>query len=414
MLRRLRATGFKSLVDVDLEMRPVTVLFGPNGAGKSNVLDALQALSRIATERTLKDALAPPIRGYASEVFTMPAGGLAALLNQKTAEFRLSADIVARGAKGHSSFRYDIDVGIAPASGSLTTVDERLTRLKADGKPTGNARIERLDRDQFVVRANRQGHPRHVPTPLNHALLSDPTLTSPYYHDIDVVREELTSWRTYFLEPAVAMRSPSPPSVVQDIGSRGENLAPFLHHLQQEHPERYKAVVRAVRQVVPSIERIDVELDVHRGTLDLVVHDGHIPYSSRVISEGTLRILALASIAVNPYPAGLIAFEEPENGVHPRRVATIARFLLNTAQRSQVVVTSHSPTFLGEMLRLGREQDDATIGLFACRHGIGGTEITPFQDPGPLFEETNVAEALAASGEDRLVEEMYLRGWLDA
>ena len=64
MLRSLHIKGFKSLADVQLALPRLTVLFGPNAAGKSNVLDAVQALSRIGTLRTLSDALAEPIIGF--------------------------------------------------------------------------------------------------------------------------------------------------------------------------------------------------------------------------------------------------------------------------------------------------------------------------------------------------------------
>ena len=87
MLKKLTVKGFKSLEDVAVEFPRMAVLFGPNAAGKSNLLDAVQALSRIGTSRTLSDALSEPIRGYPIEAFAFPAGGLAALLSQTTASF---------------------------------------------------------------------------------------------------------------------------------------------------------------------------------------------------------------------------------------------------------------------------------------------------------------------------------------
>ena len=56
MLKRIKIQGYKSLVDVEVSLEPLSVLFGPNVSGKSNFLDALQLLSGIATSRTLKEA----------------------------------------------------------------------------------------------------------------------------------------------------------------------------------------------------------------------------------------------------------------------------------------------------------------------------------------------------------------------
>jgi len=53
MLRRLVVNGFKSLSEVGVEFPRMTVLFGPNAAGKSNLLEAIQALSRVGTSRML-------------------------------------------------------------------------------------------------------------------------------------------------------------------------------------------------------------------------------------------------------------------------------------------------------------------------------------------------------------------------
>jgi predicted ATP-dependent endonuclease of OLD family len=95
MLTRLSVSGFKSLRNVTVDFPMLTVLFGPNAAGKSNLIDAVQAVSRIGTSRMLADALTEPIRGYPIEAFTFPPGGLRALLSQDTASFTLQADLQA-------------------------------------------------------------------------------------------------------------------------------------------------------------------------------------------------------------------------------------------------------------------------------------------------------------------------------
>ena len=60
MIRRIHIQRYKSLRDVDVTLKPLSVLFGPNAAGKSNFIDALQLLSRIAGSRSLKEAFEPP------------------------------------------------------------------------------------------------------------------------------------------------------------------------------------------------------------------------------------------------------------------------------------------------------------------------------------------------------------------
>src|SRR3972149_537191 len=123
MLKRIRVQGFKSLADIEVEFPALPVLLGPNASGKSNLLDALLILSRLATERTLADALSGPVRGYPAELFRFPAGGLSSLLEKDRAEFALEADLE---MKGRDRMRYGVAVEIEPRSGSLSVINEYL------------------------------------------------------------------------------------------------------------------------------------------------------------------------------------------------------------------------------------------------------------------------------------------------
>ncbi|MEP0842447.1 MAG: AAA family ATPase [Phycisphaerae bacterium] len=415
MLARLHVQGFKSLNDVEVSLPRLTVLFGPNAAGKSNLLDSVQALSRIGTSRTLSDALAEPIRGYSTEAFALPPGGLAALLSMKESRFTLEADL-ALGKDCKDLFRYRVGVAIQPASGGLTITDEYLTALTSKGEPKGNPTIELVGDQLRIRRKSKPAHPRQEPVGLNHSLLSDPRLGGVEYRAIERCRNELVGWRVYYLDPRVAMRSAKPPAEVTDIGVLGEDIAPFLYRLRAEHPRNFQAIKRTLRSVVPSIEDLEVDLDHRRGTLDVLIRQDGTDYSSRIISEGTLRVLALCAIAANPWGGSLIAFEEPENGVHPRRIELVASLLLSIAesQRRQVIITTHSPLFCDAVLRGAKElPDKPDVALFNVRRDSGGTQVSPFDPSAPLFQDSEISRALTSEREDGLFESLAMRGMLD-
>ena len=428
MLERIRVRGYKSLHDVDVRFRPLLVVFGPNAAGKSNFVESLLLLSRIVTEQTLRDAFDEPLRGHAHEQFSVPETGLAGLLAQKESSLALEADLAAeRTAESRAldRLRYRIEVGIRPA-GELVVRDEYLARLKRDGGEKGSPRIQLGEgRDGgpprvVVRRLGRAGHPTYEERGLGHALVSNRQYGgATRYPDFDRLRAELSSWRTYYLDPRTAMRAPQAPKEVYDIGARGEWLAPFLYRLQvhAEHGRRFAAVRRALQTAIPSVDQLDVTLDERRGTLDITVVQDGTPFSSRVISEGTLRVLALCALAANPWPGALVAFEEPESGVHPRRVEVVARLLLTLVNRGhrQVVVTTHSPALVKALLHLQRQDATArdTIGLLRCGQSAGHTTLSPFDADLPLFHDRSVQEALKAPEDDRVIEEMLTRGWVD-
>lgn len=411
MLRRLSIEGFKSLRKVAIEYPKFTVLFGPNAAGKSNVLDAVQALSRVGTGRTLVEALAEPIRGYAIELFAFPPGGLPELLSSPEAGFSLEADLDVSKER----YRYRVAIKIQPGSGNLSVGDEYLTALNKKGEPKETPAIERVGDQLRIRRKSKPAHPRHEDLGRNHTILSDPRLGGVEYRGLERVRNELSGWRTYYLDPRVAMRAARPPAAVDDIGILGGDIAPFLYRLGAEKPKHFDAVKRTLCSLVPGVEDLVVDLDKRQGTLDIRIRQEGTQFSSRVISEGTLRVLALCAIAVNPWGGSLLAFEEPENGVHPRRVELIAQLLASVATRQgrQVVVTSHSALFCNCVLNLSRERPDE-IRLLKVRRAGTATEVLPFNASGALFQDQEIARVLAEGREDNLFESLLVRGLLDA
>jgi predicted ATPase len=425
VLDRIAIRGFKSLHDVELRLAPLVVVFGPNAVGKSNLLEALMLLGRLVTERTVSDALAPPIRGYPLEAFSLPRGGLRDLLEQDAVTLTLEADLRPPTLAGKDEMlRYRAAITTTPRTGEVKVVDEYLTRLDRTGQPRAGfkPRIEKIG-DHLVVRQlGEAGTPRHEPTGLNHSIVSNLQYSGDNrFPDLDRLRAELGGWRTYYLDPARAMRVAQPPRETSDIAPSGELIAPFLYRLKgsDKYARHFQAVARALRTVIPNIESLSVDLDPERGTIDLRICQQGTEYSSRVISEGTLRILALCSIAANPWPARLVAFEEPENGVHPRRIEVIAKLLASIPSKEdrQVVVTTHSPTFLSAMLEMQREQP-ALIKLVRCIQDGRATRVQPFDDPLPLLQNEEVKAALTSNEDlaaetERIISTLLRQGWLD-
>lgn len=402
MLRKLKIRDFKSIREADVGFPQLTVLFGPNAAGKSNLLDAIQALSRVTNERTISDALSEPIRGHPIESFAFPSGGLGQFLGQDKACFLLEADLEVK----KELFRYRVEVAIQPRSGSLSVTDEYLAVLSKKGDVKGSPSIEPAGGQILVRRRTTGSRPRYEMLGQNHTIVSDPSLIGPVFRQVEHCRREMAGWRIYYLDPRVAMRAAKPPAEVSDIGVLGENIAPFLYRLRAEKPKDFEAVRRTLCSVVPDIEHVDVDLDKRRGTLEILIRQNGIDFSSRIISEGTLRVLALCAIAVNPWGGSLVAFEEPENGVHPRRLMLIAQLLISlaTERQTQVIVTTHSPLFCQEIVNYVNRSPATTDvlerpAILNVRQEQGTTVIRRLGAIEPLFADTEIQEGLAEKSE---------------
>ena len=436
MLRRIHIRGYKSLVNVEVRLRPLTLLFGPNAAGKSNFLDALQLLSNLATSRTLNEAFDPPYRGKPLESFTLGEGGLSGLVEQERLIFSIEADLelsdtivdsvnrqikeMRRPSAGHRSeepskgsvfvrernLRYRVEIEMLPRSGFLRVTDEYLAALNVKGLPSKSRRafIERQN-DKIHLRLEGQAHPTYYDRYLDHTILSMPHYP-PHYPHLVATRRELENWLFFYFEPRERMRSANPVKEVRHIGLMGEDLAAFLNTLRALNPRQFEAVEKALHTVMPDMDGIKTGVN-ELGEVELYLRENGIEIPTRVLSEGTLRILGLLALTGAVDPPSLVGFEEPENGMHPRRIEMIAELLKTRSSigESQFIVTTHSP-ILPDLL-----PNDA---LFPVTRINRNTNIDPFTTWGPLFRKKDIDTALDDQVTRIPVSERILRGDFEA
>ncbi|MCE2438245.1 MAG: AAA family ATPase [Candidatus Latescibacteria bacterium] len=436
MLKRIRIRGYKSLDDMEVSLSRLVVLFGPNAAGKSNLLDALQLLSKLGTSRTVKEAFDPPYRGKPLESFTIGKKGIKGLLKEERLSFSIEADLglsnavveaVNRqilemrrpGVEGEfksidkiparvreTYLRYRIEIEMLPKSGVLRVADEYLAALNADGQPTRKRKpfIERQDQ-KIHLRLEGQAHPTYYDRYLDHSILSMPHYP-PHYPHLAAARRELESWLFFYFEPRERMRAANPVKEVRHIGLMGEELAAFLNTMKATDARQFKGVEKALHALMPNIDGIEVEVS-DLGEVELRLKEGGVVIPARVLSEGTLRMLGLLALTgVDDTPA-LVGFEEPENGIHPRRIQLIAE-LLKTQEvldQTQHIITTHSP-ILPDLL-----EDDS---LFAVRRLNGQTRIDPFSSWGPLARRNDISQTLSDDEGGLPVSTRILRGDFDA
>ena len=434
MLKRVYIEGYKSLHKVEVRLSPLTLLFGPNAAGKSNFLDALQLLSKLATSRTLKEAFDPPYRGKPLESFTVGETGLKGLVRQARLNFLMEADLCLSEAivadvnrqiqemrrpdgKGLSKetgnrlvrerdLRYRVKIEMRPQSGILCVTDEYLTALNDKGKPTGKRRpfVERQG-GKIHLRLERQAHPRYYERYLDHTVLSMPHYP-PHYPHLTAARRELERWQFFYFEPRERMRAANPVKEVRHMGLMGEELAAFLNTLRTQQPKQFKAVEKSLRVIMPSVDGIETDVS-DLGEVELRLKENGVALPAGVLSEGTLRILGLLALTGAGEVPSMVGFEEPENGVHPRRIRLIAE-LLKTRQHidtTQYIVTTHSP-ILPDLL-----PDDS---LFPVRRSDRQTHIEPFSTWGALARKKNIDQTLDDQTEKIPISDRILRGDFDA
>ncbi len=411
MLKRIAITNYKSFRRLDLQLGPLAVLMGPNAAGKSNFLDAIKLVSRLATGHDLNEAFEDH-RGLPLESIWYGEGGFEELRSRDVARFGFEVDVLLskgtvlkteelvqqkrqgleRGQQARprrvveDKLRYRLTLELVPSTGVLRVFDEELVALGREMQPKKRRPfIEKKDGNLVLRQEGRAGRPSQFPIGLDHTIAST-SLYEPHYPHVAAFQRELDGWQAYYLEPRHLMRESVPVADVLAMGPRGESFAAFLNALKHREPAAFGNLAKTAAAMLPSRPQVDVMLS-KEGTVGLRVTEGQLGFSGRLISEGTLRVLGLLAAVRPENAATLVAYEEPENGVHPVRIRSIADILRNAAQThgKQVVATTHS--------RLFAECFQAD-SLYVCSRSDAGSDIKPLRSAGPLLDGHDIEQAL--------------------
>ncbi|MEW6685495.1 MAG: AAA family ATPase [Candidatus Edwardsbacteria bacterium] len=126
----------------------------------------------------------------------------------------------------------------------------------------------------------------------------------------------------------------------------GENLSVVLHVLQTEYPQQFKEIEDILKSAVLELEELTTGLTPHEPgrTYTRIREKGlKISIPAWGMSDDTLRLLGHLATLYLPILPLLVCFEEPENYVHPRLLELIVNLLKNASEKTQVLVTTHSP-----------------------------------------------------------------------
>ena len=126
----------------------------------------------------------------------------------------------------------------------------------------------------------------------------------------------------------------------------GSNLPWVVTRLRREHPDRHRAWVAHLRTALPDLVDITtVERPEDRHCYMIYEYAEGLKVPSWLVSDGTLRLTALTLPAYLADLEGIYLIEEPENGIHPRAVATVYDSL-SSVYEAQVLLATHSPVVL--------------------------------------------------------------------
>jgi predicted ATPase len=346
MIESLHIRGYRSLDNVRLPMRPLTVVTGGNGTGKSNLYRCLQLLAR-ASRGELARALVEE-GGMPSALWSGRRRRQAGQPHRVQLSVTLQSDL----------FGYALACGLPIPQETMFRLDPEMKTERAWLGPVDRPSVRFLERDHRsaslrAITGEWQEYPGGMePSETAIAQVQD----ARRFPDVELLRGHFARWRFYHhfrTDPDSPLRQPKQSTRTPSLAGDGSDLAAALQTIREIGDAKALAAAVERLQRGAQLEIVDLE---GNGWLDLRLHLPGLkrPLSARELSDGSLRYLALIAALLSPRPAPLLAFNEPEASLHPDLIPALAELFVTASEQNQVWVTTHSTPLADALAAAGR------------------------------------------------------------
>lgn len=365
-LEKIHIKNFLSLRNVILPFKPLTVLVGPNASGKSNVLRGLRFLKTMTRETPL------PAEFIRERFWSGASNHITIQLQAKVERSRISYDLVLKTDGNNFLFDEELLVNDLKVVSILAQKYEVL--IKGDKNETTNTSKKITSKPFGIHEENSSVNSR-------------------------ILRDFIKAWDFYDFQPGhVRDRPPgldmeelylsSPPNEqISILSLSSEQMAEqsnirFHMGLRELLSSWYKSDRERFDSVSDSLATsVNFKIGFNQidGRNQLCLLEEHKnPISLQKASEGTLRLIAYYTLLYQSELPSLIAIEEPERNLHPGVLADIAYVLERLAERTQVIITTHSSQLL-DTFSSKSLSDSLGVLLLRNRPGLG-TEVLNIED----------------------------------
>lgn len=364
MFSRVEARHYRCLKRIDVQLEPFNILIGPNASGKSTLIDTIGFLQD-ALESDVEQAVRQ--RGVSLREVVW-----------KLQDEQNGFEIAVEAAVPNSTHRLRYEVAVGLYNGEIVVAGENLwliDPLQETGRPESKQAtlfpIEIDDSQPLVHPAKSKKTPRGYQLVVRKVAAGN-----------DYFRDENTGWNiTYRLAPrrlalsgvpeddsrfpitlwfkealrqnvqrlqlnSQLMQRLSPWDAPRTFQPDGSNLPIMVEYLHQSHPERFGWWIGQLQTTLDDLETVEVvERPEDRSKYLMITYRNGIKVPAWLLSDGTLRLLALTLIAYLPHQGAVFLIEEPENGIHPKAMESVYQSL-SSVYTGQVFLATHSPLFL--------------------------------------------------------------------
>ena len=334
LLKSLRLKDYRSYQSCLVEFDRATVLVGPNGAGKSNLIDALHFLSD-AVNLGLDAALTQ-------------RGGITAIRRRVRRGHPPDVEIEITVQLSKHEARYSLTIG-SSKGGDWRLKSERFEALTSEALSPAVVRYERVPGSVTML-----GFGKQFPTDQRSSIVeafsgSGALLLSAFsaQEPIGELYAFLQDMSFYSIFPDT-LREPQKPLSSYPLDQHGGNLNSVIRTMRDRKRPEVGRIRSALEDMAPGVKNFKITQagGYLTAALSSELNEGEAWFDASQCSDGTLRILGIL-VALHQHPArSFVAVEEPELTVHPGVLSALAEELLEASQRSQILVSTHSPDLI--------------------------------------------------------------------
>jgi predicted ATPase len=367
MLTEFTLANFKSYRNSRLPLGSLTLLIGANAAGKSNALEGLRFLSWLAQGQKLSS-----VQYDINSADRAMRGRVKDLCYQEESTFSLGCCL-------DSTLMNNLDIKISVLNGEMQIADEKIfgsdssllyeTVVPFD-EPFKFPHQQEDKPDNIHV---RYGRLRQQPIEYIHhcsnqrAIFVQVDIQShnsnlPFEEDENKVQQRVTETvqeyqrvlqNVIFFDPVPAqMRDYSQKSDYQRLLENGSNLSSVLFHLWDNQPDQQQEILNFIQslpeQAIDGLDFLVGPRDEVMVRLSETFGNTQRFCEAALLSDGTLRVLAIAAAMLSAAEGSLIVIEEIDNGIHPHRAKHLLSSIRDIAERRnlRVLISTHNPALM--------------------------------------------------------------------
>jgi predicted ATPase len=312
LLHQIKLSGFKSIKNLDLQMKPINILIGANGAGKTNFISLFTFLRNLS-EGKLQTYIEK--QGYANTFFHFGS--------KTTPKIIIDLEIGNNGYHVEFVHSENSDKLVFDTEYCTYSNSSKLWEIKGKLGESGLLLGSQSASDSVRL------------------------YTRDYLQNCRVFHFHDTS-------PTVGFKQAQKLNSSVVLNSDASNLAPVLFFLKINRPTYYQEIISSIQTVAPFFHDFYFEPRGEKGDESLLLRWIHreyeTPFSANQLSDGTARFICMATLFLQPkeYRPNTIILDEPELGLHPAALNVLSEIIKTVSKENQVICSTQSVAFANQ------------------------------------------------------------------